>query len=157
MLDIDAHHGNGTQGAFWQRDDVFFVSVHVDPNDFYPWFVGHAAERGAGAGEGATLNLPLPLGSGDEAWLGAIACGAGAIRRYRADALVLSLGFDASRQEPLAGLAVSEEGFARAGRATGGLGLPTAIVQEGGYNTDVMGRLLTLFLSGFMDASAPAQ
>jgi acetoin utilization deacetylase AcuC-like enzyme len=147
ILDIDSHHGNGTQGIFWTRGDVLFVSVHGDPNRYYPWYVGHAEERGAGVGEGCNLNLPLAFGTGDAGWLEAIGQGLAAIRDFRADGLVLSLGFDASRDEPLAALAVTEEGFARAGEAIAGARLPTAIIQEGGYNTEVIGNLLTRFLS----------
>jgi acetoin utilization deacetylase AcuC-like enzyme len=149
VLDIDSHHGNGTQGVFWDRPDVLFVSVHGDPNRYYPWYTGHADERGGGAGEGCNVNLPLPLGTGDDGWLAAIEAGIAAIRRFGAEALVVSLGFDASRDEPLNALAVSEHGFARAGAAIGALRLPTAIVQEGGYNLTVIGDLLTRFLTGF--------
>lgn len=147
VLDIDSHHGNGTQGVFWDRPDVLYVSVHGDPHRYYPWFTGHAEEQGGGAGEGANLNLPLPFGTADAGWLAAIATGLDAIRRFGAEALVVSLGFDASRDEPLNALAVTEDGFARAGAAIRGLRLPTAIVQEGGYNVGVLGRLLTRFLS----------
>lgn len=149
VLDIDSHHGNGTQGIFWERGDVLFASVHGDPGGYYPWFVGHAHERGAGAGEGANLNLPLALGTGDAGWVAAVEAGVQAVRSFGADALVVSLGFDASKDEPLNALSVTEDGFARAGAAIGGLWLPTAIVQEGGYNVDVLGPLLTRFLTGF--------
>lgn len=149
VLDIDVHHGNGTQGIFWQRADVLTVSVHGDPDGLYPWFVGRATERGAGAGEGFNLNLPLPPGSGDEAWLAAIAAGLAAIRRFRAQALVLALGFDAAAEEPLGTLAVGDDGFAHAARAIAGLGLPTVIVQEGGYAVAALERLAGRFLAGW--------
>jgi acetoin utilization deacetylase AcuC-like enzyme len=149
VLDIDSHHGNGTQGIFWHRDDVFFVSVHGDPNRYYPWYVGHADERGAGPGEGCNLNLPLPLGTGDAGWLDAIAAGCDAVRRFAPDALVVSLGFDASKDEPLNALAVTSDGFARAGERIAALGLPAAIVQEGGYNVQVIGGLLSRFLGSW--------
>ncbi|HTB44031.1 MAG TPA: histone deacetylase family protein [Acetobacteraceae bacterium] len=149
ILDVDSHHGNGTQGVFWQRPDVLFVSVHGDPNRYYPWYTGHAGERGGGDGEGANLNLPVPFGTGDDGWLEAIGTGIAAIRRFGAEALVVSLGFDASRDEPLNALAVTEDGFARAGAAIGALRLPAAIVQEGGYNLAVIGTLLARFLGGF--------
>jgi len=148
-LDIDSHHGNGTQGIFWARGDVLTVSVHADPNRYYPWFVGHAEERGAGAGEGCNLNLPLPIGTGDDGWFAAIESGIAAIRGFGADALVVSLGFDASEHEPLAALRVTEDGFARAGAAIRAIGLPTAIVQEGGYNVGLIGTLLERFLTGW--------
>jgi acetoin utilization deacetylase AcuC-like enzyme len=150
VLDIDSHHGNGTQGIFWERGDVLVCSVHGDPSHYYPWFIGHARERGSGAGTGCNLNLPLPRGSGDAAWLAALRTALDAIARYRADALVVSLGFDASEQEPLAFLAVTEDGFARAGAAIGAARLPAALVQEGGYNTALLGRLLTRFLTGYL-------
>ncbi len=146
VLDIDSHHGNGTQGIFWARADVLFVSVHGDPSGYYPWYVGHAHERGAGAGEGSTVNLPLPRGSGDADWLAALEAGLSAIRRFAPDALVLSLGFDASEHEPLAFLRVTADGFARAAHAIAGLQLPVAVVQEGGYAVDRLGGLVGGFL-----------
>jgi acetoin utilization deacetylase AcuC-like enzyme len=149
VLDIDSHHGNGSQGIFWDRPDVLFVSVHADPNRYYPWFVGHSEETGGGAGTGCNLNIPLEFGTSDSGWLAAIDGGLAAIRRFRADALVVSLGFDPSRDEPLAALAVSRDGFARAGAAIGGLRLPSVIVQEGGYNLGVIGDLLIAFLTAF--------
>ena len=149
VLDIDSHHGNGTQSVFWDRRDVLFVSLHGDPNRYYPWFTGHAAERGGGAGEGFNLNFPLPIGSGDDAWLSALMDGLDAIRAFRPDALVVSLGFDASEHEPLNALTVTADGFARAGEWIGGLRRPTAIIQEGGYNTSLLGELLARFLGGF--------
>ncbi len=149
VLDIDSHHGNGTQAIFWDRPDVLFVSLHGDPNQYYPWFTGHASERGGGAAEGCNLNLPLPIGSGDEAWLAALDTGLECIRRARPDALVISLGFDASEHEPLNALAVTADGFARAGERIGHLGVPAAIVQEGGYYVGLLGELLARFLGGF--------
>jgi acetoin utilization deacetylase AcuC-like enzyme len=149
VIDIDSHHGNGTQGIFWERGDVFTASVHADPDRYYPWFVGHAGERGEGAGEGANLNLPLPFGTGDALWVAAIAQAAAAARARGAEALVVSLGFDASEHEPLVALAVTSEGFARAGAILAGLGLPAAIVQEGGYNVEEIGGLLARFLTGW--------
>lgn len=148
VLDIDSHHGNGTQGIFWDRDDVLFVSVHGDPGGYYPWFTGFAHERGGGAAIGANLNLPLALGSGDDTWLGAIDTGLAAIRDFRADALVLSLGFDASEHEPLNALSVTADGFARAGAAIGRFAGPIAVIQEGGYALDWLGPLLVRFMTG---------
>jgi acetoin utilization deacetylase AcuC-like enzyme len=149
VLDIDSHHGNGTQSIFWDRADVLFVSLHGDPNRYYPWFTGHAGERGRGAGDGCNLNFPLPIGSGDAEWLDALACGLSAICEFRPDALVVSLGFDASEHEPLKALSVTEDGFARAGERVGELRLPAAIIQEGGYNVSLLGVLLQRFLNGF--------
>jgi acetoin utilization deacetylase AcuC-like enzyme len=148
VIDIDSHHGNGTQGIFWDRPDVLFVSVHGDPNGYYPWFTGHATERGGGDGAGCNLNFPLPMGTGDDGWVAAVEAGVSAARSFGAEALVISLGFDASVDEPLNALAVTPDGFSRAGAAIKALGLPAAIVQEGGYNVDVIGGLLTRFLDG---------
>jgi acetoin utilization deacetylase AcuC-like enzyme len=148
VLDIDSHHGNGTQGIFWLRGDVLTVSVHGDPDGYYPWFVGRAGERGDGDGEGCNLNLPLAQGTGDAGWLEAIGSGLSAIRAFRAEALVVSLGFDASEHEPLNFLSVTEDGFARAGALIAAAGLPAAIIQEGGYNVDRIGGLLGRFLQG---------
>jgi acetoin utilization deacetylase AcuC-like enzyme len=149
ILDIDSHHGNGTQGIFYNRPDVLFLSVHGDPNRYYPWYVGHAGETGGPDAPGSNCNFPLAFGTGDAGWLAAIEAGLAAIRDFRADALVVSLGFDASKDEPLAALAVTEQGFARAGEAIGALRLPSVIVQEGGYNLDVIGGLLEKFLTAF--------
>ena len=149
VLDIDSHHGNGTQGIFWDRGDVLFASVHGDPRGYYPWYVGHAGERGAGLGMGCNLNLPLPAGTADAGWLDAVDAGLAAIQRFRADALVLSLGFDPSKDEPLGYLHVTEDGFAQAARRIAALRLPAAIIQEGGYNTALLGTLLRTFLSAY--------
>ncbi len=148
ILDIDSHHGNGTQGIFWERGDVFFASVHGDPDFYYPWYVGRAHERGTGAGAGQNLNLPLARGGGDDAWLAAIETALGAIRAFAPEALVVSLGFDASDTEPLGFLDVTAAGFAGAGERIAALGVPAAIIQEGGYNTATIGMLLARFLGG---------
>lgn len=149
VLDIDSHHGNGTQGIFWERPDVLTVSVHGDPTGYYPWYVGYGGEKGGGAGLGCNLNLPLAHGSGDAPWLAAVEHGLAAIRQFGAEALVVSLGFDASEHEPLNALSVTEDGFARAGAMIAKAGLPSAIVQEGGYNVDLLGTLLVRFISGW--------
>ena len=149
VLDIDSHHGNGTQGIFWERPDVLFASVHGDPNAYYPWYVGHAGEIGGAAGTGFNLNLPLAAGSDDTSWLAAIDHALVRIGAFGAEALVVSLGFDASRDEPLRFLSVTADGFARAGQAVAATRLPTAIVQEGGYNIEVIGALLQRFLQAF--------
>jgi acetoin utilization deacetylase AcuC-like enzyme len=151
VLDIDSHHGNGTQGIFWDRADVLTVSVHGDPDRYYPWFVGHAGERGGPGAEGCNLNLPLAFGTGDAGWLAAIDQGLAAIRAFGAEALVVPLGFDASEHEPLNALMVTQDGFARAGALIRAAGLPCCITQEGGYNVQLIGTLLQRFLHGFGD------
>ena len=152
VLDIDSHHGNGTQGIFWQRADVLTVSVHGDPNGYYPWFTGHAEETGGPGAEARNLNLPLALGTADNGWLAAVARGVAAVQGFGAEALVVSLGFDASEHEPLNALAVTPDGFAQAGSMIGALRLPSAIVQEGGYNLTLLGPLLHRFLTGWGNA-----
>ncbi|MEI2301277.1 histone deacetylase family protein [Ensifer sp. MJa1] len=153
ILDIDLHHGNGTQGIFYQRADVLTISIHADPVRFYPFFWGHADERGEGAGLGYNLNLPLERKSGDAEFLAALDAAFRRIRAYAPDALVVALGLDAFEGDPFGGLSVSTPGFSRIGEAIAGLGLPTAIVQEGGYLCDALSDNLTAFLSGFAVAA----
>ena len=151
-LDVDLHHGNGTQGVFYRRDDVLTVSLHVDPDVFYPFFWGHAAERGRGAGLGYNLNLPLPLGAGDEAFVAALDAGLRRVRAHAPGALVLSLGLDASVDDPFGGLRVTPDGFETVGRRIGALDLPVVLIQEGGYLSDTLGENLFRFLTGFTEA-----
>ncbi|WP_374381661.1 histone deacetylase family protein [Dongia sp.] len=149
IVDVDLHHGNGTQGIFYHRGDVLTVSVHADPSNFYPFFWGHANEAGEGEGEGANLNLPLPLGSGDAAFLDALELGLRKVKSFGASAIVVALGLDAFAGDPFAGLAVTEEGFRNIGAALGKLALPSVLVQEGGYLCPELGRNLVAFLAGF--------
>lgn len=148
-FDIDAHHGNGTQGIFWNRADVMTISVHGDPSGYYPWYVGHKGEIGGEDGVGFNVNLPLRQGSTDAAWLAAIDAGLEQLRAFRPDALVVPLGFDASEREPLSFLGVTADGFARAAEKLAALNLPTVLVQEGGYNVEVIGTLLERFLTAW--------
>jgi acetoin utilization deacetylase AcuC-like enzyme len=154
VLDIDVHHGNGTQAILYERDDVFFCSVHGDPRELYPWYAGYADETGAGRGLGCNLNLPLPAGTGNEGFVAAIDTGLAAIRRFGATALIVSLGFDAQAGDPTANLAVTGEGFREIGAHIGALGAPTLLVQEGGYLVEKLADNLTAFLSGFLPTRA---
>ncbi|MCK3780064.1 histone deacetylase family protein [Ensifer sesbaniae] len=154
ILDVDLHHGNGTQGIFYQRADVLTISIHADPVRFYPFFWGHADERGEGPGLGYNLNLPLERKSGDAEFLAGLDVAFRRIRAYAPDALVVALGLDAFEGDPFGGLSVSSPGFARIGEAIAGLGIPTAIVQEGGYLCDALSDNLTAFLTGFGSAAA---
>lgn len=149
ILDVDLHHGNGTQGIFYARPDVLTVSLHADPISFYPFFWGHADERGEGAGLGYNFNLPLPRRSGDAAFLQALDLAIGRIRAFAPEALVIALGLDAFEGDPFGGLTVSTPGFSRIAETVARLGLPTVIVQEGGYLCDALGDNLTAFLTGF--------
>jgi acetoin utilization deacetylase AcuC-like enzyme len=149
ILDVDVHHGNGTQGIFYERGDVLTVSIHADPAFYYPYVWGYAHERGAGAGLGANLNIPLPLKTGDDGYMRAFDVAAKAIDAFAPGALVVALGLDASEHDPLAGLAVTTDGFRRIGAALARLGLPTVLVQEGGYLSEILGTNLTAVLAGF--------
>lgn len=148
ILDVDVHHGNGTQGIFYARDDVLTVSLHADPDRFYPFFWGSAQERGEGRGIGCNLNLPLPRGTDDAGYLAALDSALAHITAFGADVVVVALGLDAHIDDPFKGLAVTTEGFGRIAAAIAGLGLPLVLVQEGGYVSDALSGNLAAFLSG---------
>ena len=149
VLDVDYHHGNGTQSIFYDRDDVFFASIHGDPRTEYPFYLGHADERGAGAGLGANLNLPLARGADYAAWSQALDTALNAITRYGAQALVLSLGVDTFAQDPIAGFSLHSDDYLRMGERIARLQLPTAIVFEGGYAVDAVGVNVANVLQAF--------
>jgi acetoin utilization deacetylase AcuC-like enzyme len=150
IVDIDAHQGNGTQEIFWDRDDVLYASVHVDPADgWFPHIVGFADECGGGAGEGWTHNAPVPAGTGDEPWLAAIGELVRSVERHGSGALVVSLGVDAAEHDPAAPLTITPAGFRAAGAAIAALGLPTVFVQEGGYDLERLVPLVGEVLTGF--------
>lgn len=153
ILDVDVHHGNGTQGIFYGRGDVLTVSLHADPHFLYPFFWGHAHERGTGAGEGCNFNLPLPHGADDATFLAALDKAIARIAMFQPSALVLALGLDASEADPYKALAVTTAGFERIGAAVARIGLPTVIVQEGGYLSPILGDNLAATLRGFEAAA----
>ena len=147
ILDVDAHHGNGTQSIFYEDPGVLTGSVHVDPAaGWFPHFLGFASERGEGAGGDSNRNLPLPPGSGDEPWLEAVSNLAAWAREGGAEALVVPLGVDAAGGDPESPLRVTRDGFEAAGRELGRLGLPTVVVQEGGYDLKTIGELVVATL-----------
>jgi len=149
ILDIDVHHGNGTQGIFYRRDDVLTISIHADPASYFPFFAGYAEQTGEGAGKGFNLNLPQAHGSGDRTFLAALDVALARIAVFRPAALVVALGLDASEHDPLGALKVTTDGFARAARAISAAGLPTVLVQEGGYAGAALQRDLQAFLGAF--------
>ncbi|NWG92981.1 MAG: histone deacetylase family protein [Parvularculaceae bacterium] len=149
VIDVDLHHGNGTQDIFYERDDVLTISIHADPTRFYPFFWGSDGERGSGAAEGFNVNYPLPRGSGDAAFLAALDAALIRVGDFAPGALVVALGLDAFEGDPFGGLSVTTGGFGRIGEKIAGAGLPTAIIQEGGYLCDDLGRNLAAFLLGF--------
>lgn len=148
VLDLDAHHGNGAQTIFWDDAAVLTGSVHVDPGaGWFPHFLGFADESGP-----TNLNLPLPAGAGDDIWLDAVARLADTARAHGSEALVVPLGVDAHGGDPNAPLEVTEEAFLDAGRQLAALGLPTVVVQEGGYVLETVGPLVLAFLEGLAEA-----
>jgi acetoin utilization deacetylase AcuC-like enzyme len=153
VLDIDAHHGNGTQMIFYDRADVWYGSLHVDPGaGWFPHYAGYADERGAGPGEGGNRNLPLSPGTGDEGWLAAVDVLCGEVRARGADALVVSLGLDAAASDPESPLRVTEDGYREAGRRIAALA-PAVLVQEGGYDLASLGGLAVAALGGAADGA----
>ena len=149
ILDIDVHHCNGTQFIFWRRADVLVASIHVDPNLSAPFYAGYADETGEGAGTGLNFNQPLPWATPDGPWLDAVDAALARMRDFAPGAILISLGFDASEHDPLATFKISHDGFAEAARRIAALGLPTLLVQEGGYLSPELGRCLQSFLRPF--------
>lgn len=148
ILDVDVHHGNGTQQIFWRRGDVFYASIHADPADLYPFFLGYADEVGEGPGEGANLNQPLPAGTGDDAYLEAIDRALDAIARTRGSVVVVSLGFDTFGQDPIGTFALTTAAYHEIGRRTAALGRRLVILQEGGYHRPSLGENARAWLRG---------
>lgn len=148
VLDIDAHHGDGTQQIFYDRGDVLTASIHADPAGYYPWYTGYAHECGAGEGEGCNLNLPLAHGSGNAEFAQALGKAVAAIERFQPQALVMPLGFDTYKDDPLSVLKLDMEAFRLAGARVRTLDLPTVVVQEGGYMVEAIGAALDAFLEG---------
>ncbi len=149
VLDIDYHHGNGTQDIFYARGDVFYASLHADPRGDYPFFWGHADERGEGAGEGATLNLPLPPGTRVDAYRAAMARALDAVARFGPELLVVSFGADTYAGDPISRFALETPDYATLARDIAGAGWPVLVVMEGGYALDALGTNVASFLSGF--------
>ncbi len=148
VLDVDVHHGNGTQGIFYDRDDVLTVSLHCDPSGFYPFYWGHPQERGEGRGRGYNYNLPLPMGTTNEVFLDALAPALQRIRSFGADIMVVALGLDTHESDPFKAFRITTEGFAAIGAAIASAGLPVLHVQEGGYLSPELGDNLTSYLKG---------
>jgi acetoin utilization deacetylase AcuC-like enzyme len=150
ILDTDVHHGQGIQEIFYERRDVFYVSIHGDPTNFYPVVCGFPDERGSGPGQGYNLNLPMPHGSEEGVFFDRLEEALVAIRGFAPDVVVLALGFDIYKDDPQSQVAVSSEGFERLGNAVKSLGLPVLVVQEGGYDISTLDQNLNRFFSGVM-------
>ena len=149
ILDVDYHHGNGTQDIFFDRGDVLFVSIHADPKMDYPYFWGHADETGEGEGEGATLNLPLPRGTGLAAYLPALDAALARIAAFAPDLLVVSYGADTFAGDPISYFTLQTADYSTLAARIAGLRLPALVVMEGGYAVDALGANVEAFLAGF--------
>jgi len=149
ILDVDYHHGNGTQEIFFARADVLVVNVHADPMVEYPYFLGHADERGIGAGEGFNLNLPLPHGADFSTWMAALEIACAAIDGFGPDALVVSLGVDTYLGDPISAFRLDTPDYPRIGARITALARPTLFVMEGGYAVEAIGANAVGVLTGF--------
>ncbi|HEY1189777.1 MAG TPA: histone deacetylase family protein [Gemmata sp.] len=149
VLDLDVHHGNGTQHIFYARPDVLTVSVHGDPAGLYPFFSGFADETGTGKGLGTNLNVPLPPGTGPAEYRPALARALEAVRRFEPAFLVLAFGADTHESDPIGGFKLPTPFFNEMGAAVHGLGLPTVVVQEGGYDLAALGASAVELLKAF--------
>jgi acetoin utilization deacetylase AcuC-like enzyme len=150
VLDIDYHHGNGTQTIFYGRGDVLTVSLHGDPRTEYPFFLGHADERGEGEGEGANLNLPLPAGTDATTWRRTLDRALEAVTRFAPQAVVVALGVDTFEGDPISKFALRSADYLDVGRTLAGLGLPTVFTMEGGYAVAEVGVNVVNVLEGFL-------
>ena len=150
VLDIDFHHGNGTQQIFYERGDVLFVSIHADPVREYPYFAGYADERGAGPGEGFNLNLPLEAGVTNARYLAVLEQALAAIFDFAPRFLVLSAGFDTFGGDPIGDFALTADAYPLIGQRIATLGLPTLVIQEGGYAVAALGENATGLLRGLL-------
>lgn len=157
VLDIDVHHGNGTQAIFWRSPSVLTLSIHVDPTVFYPFYSGYAHELGEGEGKGTNRNLPLPLGSGDGPWLVALDEALAILGTFAPAVVIVALGLDVHEEDPFRAMRVTCAGLAEAGRRIGRLPQPMLLVQEGGYPQAGLGRSLEAFLAGFRDGRRERQ
>ena len=149
ILDVDYHHGNGTQDVFYARGDVLFVSIHADPTTDYPFYWGHGDEHGEGDGAGATLNVPLPRGTDMATYGPALDAALARIADFAADLLVCSFGADTYAGDPISFFRIETADYSEIGRRIASLGLPTLLLMEGGYAVDALGANVASFLSGF--------
>ncbi len=154
ILDVDYHHGNGTQQLFYERADVLYVSLHGDPERAYPYFSGFAEETGSGAGAGANLNLPLPAGCPDPEYLDELTRGLETIAGFGDGPIVVSLGIDTYRLDPICDLALTTEAYHQIGRRVRELGRTTVVLQEGGYHVGHLGENVRNWLRGLQGLEA---
>ncbi|MCA9963389.1 MAG: histone deacetylase family protein [Anaerolineales bacterium] len=150
ILDVDYHHGNGTQAIFYGRSDVLFCSLHADPLDEYPNYWGFADEFGEGEGENYNFNYPMPLGTEEPAYLESLKAALAQVRRFAPDALVVSLGLDAFEGDPVGGFRLQTDSFRKIGQMIGEVGVKTAVIQEGGYQLDHLAQNTLAFFHGLL-------
>jgi acetoin utilization deacetylase AcuC-like enzyme len=149
ILDVDYHHGNGTQEIFYERGDVQVLNLHGDPMVEYPFFLGHADEKGSGAGEGFNVNYPMPHGTTFETWGAALDDACARLVAYRPDVVVVSLGVDTFEKDPISQFKLKTQDYPRIGQRIAKLGLPTLFVMEGGYAVEEIGVNAVGVLTGF--------
>jgi acetoin utilization deacetylase AcuC-like enzyme len=152
ILDIDYHHGNGTQSIFYDRDDIQFVSLHGDPRQEYPYFLGYADEIGHGGGEGFNVNYPMVWGTGFDVWGQALRDACHEIVSYSPEAVVVSLGVDTFEKDPISQFKLKSADYIKAGEIIAGLEKPTVFLMEGGYAVAEIGMNAVNVLSGFESA-----
>jgi acetoin utilization deacetylase AcuC-like enzyme len=150
VLDVDYHHGNGTQSIFYERADVLTLSIHGDPRFEYPFYLGHADERGRGAGEGFNLNIPLPAGTDFIRWHAALTTALQGVADFNPDVLVVALGVDTFEGDPISHFKLKSEDYIRLGRDLAATGLPVVFTLEGGYAVAAMGVNVVNVLEGFL-------
>jgi len=149
ILDVDFHHGNGTQDIFYDRNDVLFVSLHGDPLEAFPYHLGHAEETGEGKGAGFNLNFPLPPGTPFDVWRAAMTKGLERIADYKPDVLIISLGVDTFETDPISFFKLKSDDFTTMGTDIAAANLPTHFILEGGYDVDEIGVNAVNVLQGF--------
>jgi len=152
ILDVDYHHGNGTQSIFYERSDVLFTSIHGHPEAEFPFFLGYEDELGEGAGEGFNFNYPLAAGSGWDTWSAALEQACKEIESYGADIIVVSLGVDTFKDDPISQFKLDSPDYLAMGKRIAGLGKPTLFVMEGGYAVEEIGINAVNVLEGFESA-----
>jgi acetoin utilization deacetylase AcuC-like enzyme len=153
ILDIDYHHGNGTQQIFWERPDVLYLSLHADPSRAYPYFSGYRSETGAGDGAGMNRNWPLPRGTTLDGYLTALAEALRLVAVFSPDApLIISAGFDTFEKDPIGDLALRTSDYGEIGQLIAALGMPTVVLQEGGYAVEALGANALALLNGLRAA-----
>ena len=156
VLDVDYHHGNGTQQIFYDRGDILYTSIHADPTRTFPYFAGHANETGMDAGAGTTFNQPLPAGTTDVQYLEAVDSALARIQAFRPAVVVVSLGFDTYGQDPIGDFALTTPVYHEVGRRSGALEIPLVIIQEGGYDIGSLGRNAREWLRGAAGSPRPS-